>query len=259
MSGPWWVLAILASAAATWLAVPPRATRLPPGAAGTPAPPLAPVSTPIVVPRSPARPSESRRLRHRAAVASAASGVGVAVFVGAPAGPPLGLVVAVLTWRTTSRMTPPSQRRRAEALARSLPHAVDLLAVSLEAGASPERSVRLVAGAVARPLDEELRLVANDLVWRSPVTVWEDLGTHPQLGPLGRALARAAESGASVVGAMRELAEDLDRDQQAAAESRARAVGVRAALPLGVCLLPAFVLLGIVPLVAGVVGPLLGR
>ncbi|MCW2792983.1 MAG: type secretion system protein, partial [Nocardioides sp.] len=34
-------------------------------------------------------------------------------------------------------------------------------------------------------------------------------------------------------------------------EDRARAVGVKAALPLGLCLLPAFVLIGIVPLVAG--------
>jgi hypothetical protein len=42
-------------------------------------------------------------------------------------------------------------------------------------------------------------------------------------------------------------------------ESRARAVGVKAAVPLGVCLLPAFVLVGVVPLVAGAVGVLAGR
>ena len=34
-------------------------------------------------------------------------------------------------------------------------------------------------------------------------------------------------------------------------ETRARAVGVKAVVPLGVCLLPAFVLVGVVPLVAG--------
>jgi hypothetical protein len=32
-------------------------------------------------------------------------------------------------------------------------------------------------------------------------------------------------------------------------EERARGVGVRAAVPLGLCLLPSFVLLGVVPLV----------
>jgi hypothetical protein len=41
--------------------------------------------------------------------------------------------------------------------------------------------------------------------------------------------------------------------------TRARAVGVKAALPLGVCLLPAFVLVGVVPLVAGSVTVLVQR
>ena len=50
---------------------------------------------------------------------------------------------------------------------------------------------------------------------------------------------------------MARLAVDLRRGARARVEARARAVGVRAALPLGLCLLPAFVLLGVVPLVAG--------
>ncbi len=39
---------------------------------------------------------------------------------------------------------------------------------------------------------------------------------------------------------------------------RARRVGVRAAVPLGLCLLPAFLLIGIVPVVAGLVSDLAG-
>jgi len=35
-------------------------------------------------------------------------------------------------------------------------------------------------------------------------------------------------------------------------------VGVRAAVPLGLCLLPAFLLIGIVPVVAGLVADLAG-
>ena len=50
---------------------------------------------------------------------------------------------------------------------------------------------------------------------------------------------------------MARLAEDLRRAARADVETRARAVGVKAAVPLGVCLLPAFVLVGVVPLVAG--------
>jgi hypothetical protein len=56
---------------------------------------------------------------------------------------------------------------------------------------------------------------------------------------------------------MLRLSDDLRRQVRAEVESRARAVGVKAALPLGTCLLPAFVLVGVVPLVAGSVSVLL--
>jgi len=52
------------------------------------------------------------------------------------------------------------------------------------------------------------------------------------------------------------LARELRERAHAEVESRARSVSTRAAAPLGVCFLPAFVLLGIVPLVAGLVGSL---
>jgi hypothetical protein len=58
---------------------------------------------------------------------------------------------------------------------------------------------------------------------------------------------------------MLRLADDQRRRSHAEVEARARAVGVKAALPLGVCLLPAFILVGVVPLVAGSVSVLVGR
>jgi pilus assembly protein TadC len=63
-------------------------------------------------------------------------------------------------------------------------------------------------------------------------------------------MSRAQSTGASVVPAVERLAHDLARRARADVEERARAVGVKAALPLGLCLLPAFLLVGIVPLVA---------
>jgi pilus assembly protein TadC len=64
-------------------------------------------------------------------------------------------------------------------------------------------------------------------------------------------MARAQQSGAPVVDAVRLLADDLATNAKIELEDRARAVGVKAALPLGLCLLPAFLLLGIVPIVVG--------
>jgi hypothetical protein len=75
--------------------------------------------------------------------------------------------------------------------------------------------------------------------------------------PAVRALVRASDGGAPVAAAVARLAADAraaarERDRRAA-----RQAGVRAVLPLGLCFLPAFVLLGVVPVVVGLAGPLL--
>lgn len=192
-------------------------------------------------------------------VVSVAAGAGAALLLGGVTGVVLGLVAAVFVWRTVSRMEPSAERRRREELVRGLPHAVDLMASSLSVGASPTSAVELVASSVDAPMCVELQSVTHRLAMGvDPVRVWSDVGAHPQLGALGRCLARAIESGASVADAMQRLAEDLRRRARTDVEAHARTVGVRAAAPLGLCLLPAFILTGVVPLVAGSVSTLLG-
>jgi Flp pilus assembly protein TadB len=179
-------------------------------------------------------------------------------FLGGALGPPAAVAAGGTFWWVTGRMEPPAVRRRREQLAASVPHAVDLMAACLAVGLSPTAALDQVAAAVDGPLAEELtELTARLRVGVDPVTVWQDLAGHPQLGGLGRAVSRAEDSGASVSEAMLRLAEDLRRRGRAEVEHDARAVGVKAALPLGVCLLPAFVLVGVVPLVAGSVSVLL--
>lgn len=195
-------------------------------------------------------------LRLRAPL-SAVSGLGAAVLVGGWLGALLGAAVALTLWRLLGRMEPAVVRRRRERLVEQLPGAVDLMAAALTVGVSPDTAVLLVADAVDEPMRGELALVASRLALGvDPVRLWSEIGGHPQLGPIGRCLARAVDSGAPVGEAMHRLAEDLRRTAGAEVEGRARAVGVRAAAPLGVCLLPAFILTGVVPLVAGSVSTL---
>jgi Flp pilus assembly protein TadB len=112
---------------------------------------------------------------------------------------------------------------------------------------------------VEPPAAEELAVwVARLQLGADPVAVWAAMGRHDQFGRLGTALRRSAESGAPVTAALGRLAEDLRARRRADVEGRVRQVEVRAAVPLGVCLLPAFVLVGVVPLVAGSVLGLLG-
>ncbi len=185
-------------------------------------------------------------------LATPAVGLAIAVLVGGPAGPPLGVVLAAMTWWLTGRLEPPAVRRRRQRLEAAVPHAVDLMAACLAAGLSPGSALEQVRAVVAEPLSQELTGVARRLeLGVDPATVWRDVAGHPQLGGLGRTMSRAVESGASVSEAMQRLADDLRARGRAQVETRARAVGVKAALPLGGCLLPAFVLVGVVPLVAG--------
>ena len=51
--------------------------------------------------------------------------------------------------------------------------------------------------------------------------------------------------------AVAQLADDLRLATRQRADTRARTIEVRAAAPLGLCFLPAFVLLGVVPMAAG--------
>lgn len=188
---------------------------------------------------------------------SALAAIGALVLVGGRAGPPAALVAALVTWTVIGRAETPDVRRRREAVRRDLPHVVDLFAATLRAGAAPADGIALVCAALPGPAADRLAGVAARLaLGLDPGQVWSALADDPHLGRLGRTLARAHTSGAPVVAAVERLADDLARSARADTEELARAVGVKAALPLGLCLLPAFVLIGIVPLVVALLATL---
>lgn len=173
-------------------------------------------------------------------------------FVGGPAGLVGAPVAAGATWLVIERSEPAHQRRAAAQARRDLPHLVGLLADALRSGQPPDDALAVVAEALPGPAGARLaELVPRLRLGVDPGQVWGDLATDPALGPLGRALSRAHRTGAPVVPAVERLAQELARSARAETEDRARAVGVKAAVPLGLCLLPAFVLIGIVPVVAG--------
>ncbi|MEP6665180.1 MAG: type II secretion system F family protein [Nocardioidaceae bacterium] len=168
----------------------------------------------------------------------------VAASICAPAG--LGLS----WWLGT--LEPPSVTREREEVARDLPLAVDLLAACAHVGLSVEQSLsqvsRAVGGALARRFDA---MTARLQLGADPVAEWSRLGQDGLLAPLGRTMIRSHESGAPVVEGLTRLAIDRRRERRTQTELRARSVGVKAAGPLAACFLPAFMLIGVVPTIAG--------
>ncbi|HET8605305.1 MAG TPA: type II secretion system F family protein [Marmoricola sp.] len=194
---------------------------------------------------------QARLVRWRPVLAGLVAVAGWAV-VGGGIGVLAGAVAAAVAWSVLGRAESPATRRRREELQRDLPTAVDLLATVLRSGSSLERALEVVARAVSGPVGEELSTVGHRLALGvDPRTVWRVVAEHPELGPFGRAALRAHETGAPVAAAVHRLGDELRAGSRAEVEARAKGVEVRAAAPLGVCFLPAFVLLGVVPLVAG--------
>jgi Flp pilus assembly protein TadB len=239
------VAAVLAAAAAA------LALSRPPGPATLDRPPSAPMRGPVGGHRGNPRPALLRM------VAAAGAGVAVLLLVPGGAGVLAAATVGGVVWWRSSQWEPAAVRRRRAALAADLPHVVDLLVATLAAGAAPGEALERVLRVSGAPTDEELRIwVARLRLGADPVTVWSSMARHPELGRLGAALQRSAESGAPVVDALSRLATELRAAHRAEVEARVRQVEVKASVPLATCLLPAFILIGVVPLVAGSVSAL---
>jgi pilus assembly protein TadC len=194
--------------------------------------------------------------RHRL-LWSVLAGAAAFVFLSGAAGAVGAVLVAVGTWVVVGRAEPAAVRARRAAVRRDLPYVVALLAATLRSGAAPAEGVAQVCAALPGPATDRLAGTSARLaLGLDPAQVWSGLTDDPQLAGLGRTLARAHETGAPVVAAVERLADELGRAQRADTEEQARAVGVRAAVPLGLCLLPAFVLIGIVPLVVALLSDL---
>jgi tight adherence protein C len=141
--------------------------------------------------------------------------------------------------------------RRRRAMDAEIPQLLDLLAAGSAAGLSAvvglQRSVSVLRG----PLGVELRgsLDAVDLGAR-----WqEELGAVtarlalPDLRRAVAVLTRTETLGTSLTEATRELAADVRRSRRAAVAERARAAPVKMLFPLVFLVLPAFLLLTVVP------------
>lgn len=182
----------------------------------------------------------------------------LAVVVGGVAGLIFGLLAAVGCERGLRRLEPRAVRRRRGRLAMDMPIAADLLAACLLSGSSMVDAAESVAAALSGPLEGRLRgVVASVRLGADPAAAWLSLADEPTLAPLGRTVARAVESGSPLAEAMARLADDQRDERRRAAAATAQRAGVRATMPLGACFLPAFVLLGVLPVIGAVAGRVL--
>lgn len=133
----------------------------------------------------------------------------------------------------------------------------DLLAACLRAGLPVPSAVRAVAGRIPGEGGQALRETAELLALGADATdAWRPVVNVPSTAPLARGARRTARSGTELAAVAAALAADVRISASDLAEARAQRAAVLIAGPLALCFLPAFLCVGIVPVIAGLVGRL---
>ncbi|MBT2383031.1 type II secretion system F family protein [Streptomyces sp. ISL-11] len=195
----------------------------------------------------------------------AGAGAAGPILVGGIAGWGAGLAAAYGMWRWRRRSKcagsgtgGASEGVPAHAVERQLPVAADLMAACLAAGAGPIQAAEAVGGSLGGPVGERLAQAAAEVrLGGDPVTAWSRVGELPGARGLARCLERAQATGVPAVEPMSRLAGRLRAERGRAAGIRARRAGVLATAPLGLCFLPAFLTVGVVPVVVGLASGLM--
>ncbi|WP_199548647.1 type II secretion system F family protein [Streptomyces sp. N35] len=203
-----------------------------------------------------------RAVERRAAIRRWSPAVSVACLAYAVVGGVAGLVLAGVAglgvWRWWSRKAPRPDADRTEQAGRQLPLAADLLAACIAAGAGPAEAASAVGESLGGPVGERLVGVATELrLGGEPEQCWGRLASIPEATALARCLQRATSSGAPAAEQVARVASDCRERAARSALTRAHRASVMVTAPVGLCFLPAFLVLGVVPVVVGLAGEIL--
>lgn len=170
----------------------------------------------------------------------------------------VGMLSVRPRWNEVSGGSPKKLRRTAakasEEGIENVPFLLELLGAALDAGVSVPRALQLVGSIAQGSIRDGLALVVAGLeigaTWEH---AWERVDGHDGLAALHRGLSFAVATGAPTASLLYAEAGQMRRAVQRKAEQRAAALGVKLVLPLGLCALPAFICLGIVPVIVAMV------
>ncbi|WP_033292931.1 type II secretion system F family protein [Amycolatopsis jejuensis] len=196
------------------------------------------------------RPRRTLRPEIRHAACAVVAGLSIAVVAGIP----VGVAAGVGGWwllRRSSRVRGPddvSERLRSAAV-------LDVLAACLRTGMPVPVALETVATGAPAETAKALRETANLLaLGADPAPAWAPVRARPGFAELAVAATRTARSGAALASTADDLARRLRDGLGVEAEERAERAGVALALPVGLCFLPAFFVLGVLPVVLGLAG-----
>lgn len=134
----------------------------------------------------------------------------------------------------------------------------ELLATCLRAGMPVPVAVRAVAEGLSPPVGPALRRAAELLaLGADPGQAWQPALECPATERLARAARRSGRGGTALAESLTRLAAEVRAGARERSEARAQRAGVLIAAPLGLCFLPAFLAIGIAPVLIGLAAGLM--
>lgn len=186
-----------------------------------------------------------------------ASGVAAGVLLGPLLGARAAVTVALaistgaLGFLLPDRVLAARARRRREQMRRELPGALDVLAVSVEAGLGFDAALAKLSEHMRGPLVDELSLLLAELrIGESRPNALRKLAARldiPELTTLVSALVQAEQLGTPLGRMLRVQARESRQRRQVAAEERALKAPVKMLLPTAVFIFPAMFIVIIAP------------
>ena len=172
---------------------------------------------------------------------------------------PVVVIGGFVAWALPVARRRRASRQHAEAVVRSLPEVVDLVHLAVTAGLTVPLAVDAVVRRAGGPVVDELRAALGEVgMGRRLGDALDDVPRRAGevTRPLVAALVASDRYGAPLGDALGRLAAEVRADRRRRAEEQARKVPVKLLFPLVLCVLPAFGLLTLAPLIAGAVAAL---
>lgn len=194
--------------------------------------------------RKPVDPAVARRVGLTAAAA----------LLPLPLFPLAAVPAAAVAWWLPPVTARRRRRRSLAAIERELPEVVDLLLLAISGGLSVRQALDAVARRSDGQLPRELGRVCADVArGRRLADALDDLPARAgdATRPLVSALVGAERYGAPLGPALERMADEVRATCRRRSEEAARKVPVKLLFPLVACVLPAFALLTVAPLIAG--------
>lgn len=177
----------------------------------------------------------------------------LAAVVAVAVHPALGAGLALLVWIAPHRRRGQLHRQRQASITDELPEAVDLLRLAISSGLN----VHLAISAVGERLRGPVGLSLNDAAQQAQAGMRLADALEPipdtlgeSVRPLVRVLIDGDRYGIDLEPALEQVAADSRMLRRRHAEERARRLPLRLLFPLVACILPAFILLTLAPVLA---------